>query len=98
MTNHEPTVRRDDEAGRFVLEDAPEDGFLEFEQSGDRITLVHTEVADELEGQGIGSALVRSALEDAEERGLTIAVECQFVASWLDRHPERADELDLEAA
>lgn len=94
----EPDIRRDDAVGRYVLEDAPQEGFLEFEESDGRLTLVHTEVADAREGQGIGSALVRTALADAEDRGLTVVPECEFVAGWLERHPKRADELDVAAA
>ncbi|MDX1621696.1 MAG: GNAT family N-acetyltransferase [Nitriliruptorales bacterium] len=93
-----PSITRDDDASRYVLEDAPEDGFLVFDESNGRLILIHTEVADDREGQGIGSALVRFALEDAEERGLTVVPECNFVSGWLERHPDRAEDLDAVAA
>ena len=97
-TERDHHIVRNDEEGRFVLEDAPQDGFIEFEESDGRLRLIHTEVADEREGQGLGSALVRGALDDAERRGLTVVPECEFVAGWLDRHPERAERLDIAAA
>ena len=92
-----PEINLNDGAERFELADAPEAAYLAYRQSEDRVTLVHTEVADELEGQGIGSALVREALLYAENNGLTVEPQCPFVAGWLDRHPERASRLDVAA-
>jgi predicted GNAT family acetyltransferase len=90
-----PTVVRNDDTGRFELASAPDDGRLEFREGDGRLTLVHTEVDDRLEGQGVGSALVRAALDHAEREDLTVVPECGFVRSWLDRHPDRADQLDI---
>ena len=53
--------------------------------------LVHTEVPDELEGQGIGSALAKFALEDAREKGHKVIVTCPFVIAYIRRHPEYRD-------
>ncbi|MDX1621436.1 MAG: GNAT family N-acetyltransferase [Nitriliruptorales bacterium] len=95
-TEQTPKITRND--GRYVLEEAPDEGFLKFEESDGRLILIHTQVADEREGQGVGSALVRFALDDAEERGLTVVPECNFVAGWLERHPDRAERIATEAA
>ena len=95
---HEPTIVRNDGAGRFELATAPEQGQLSFQQDEGRLTLVHTEVADDLEGQGVASALIRAALDHAEREGLTVVPECPFVANWLERHPDRASELDIADA
>jgi len=43
-------------------------GFLEYVVKHGRIALVHTEVPPEYEGQGVASALVRHALDDARAR------------------------------
>lgn len=91
----QPEIVRDDERGRFELETAPDTTYLDFRRSEGRLTLVHTEVADDLEGQGVGSALVRAALTYGEAEGLTIVPQCGFVTGWLDRHPDRAAELDI---
>lgn len=48
----------------------------------------HTEVPQELEGQGVASNLMKAAFLDAEERGLKIAPICPFVKSYIQRHPE----------
>jgi uncharacterized protein len=94
----ERRIVRNEAAGRFELEAAPDQGQLTYRQADGRLTLVHTEVADALEGEGVGSALVREALAHAEREGLTVVPECPFVASWLERHPDRAAELDIAAA
>ena len=93
--NDQPEIIRNDERGRFELAEAPDTTYLNFRLAEGRLTLTHTEVDDDLEGQGVGSALVRAALDHAEAEGLVIVPECGFVASWLDRHPDRAAELDI---
>ena len=53
-----------------------------------KIFLTHTEVPRELEGQGIGSAIIKAALEDVEKRELTLVPMCPFVAGYIKKHPE----------
>lgn len=53
-----------------------------------------TVVAPDRSGRGIGSALVRFALDDARERDLRIRATCWFVRGWIERHPEYADLLE----
>jgi uncharacterized protein len=55
------------------------------------LVLVHTEVADEFEGQGVGSRLVAGALDDIRARGLTVTLRCPFASAYVERHPEYAD-------
>lgn len=99
MTNtDEPDIVLNEQAQRFEAAGEPDIAYLTYERSGDRMTLVHTEVADDLEGRGLGSALVRTALDHADAADLTIVPQCPFVSSWLERHPDRAAELDIAAA
>ena len=55
------------------------------------ITFVHTEVPKELGGKGVGTALVRGALEDARRQGLKVVVRCSFVRAFMTKHPEFND-------
>jgi uncharacterized protein len=57
----------------------------------DAVALIHTEVADAFEGQGLGRKLVAGALADIRGRGLRLIPICPFVRSYLERHPEQAD-------
>ena len=86
----------DREAARYLArpaEDAGADDTAEIRyiQHGDTIELWHTEVPRALAGQGIGSRLVRAALDDARERGLHVVPTCPFVGAFLRRHPEYHD-------
>ena len=56
--------------------------------AGDLITFVHTEVPPELGGKGIGSKLVKGALEQVRGEGLKVVAECPFVKGYIDKHPE----------
>src|SRR4051794_28462908 len=66
-------------------------GLLTYSESDGKLYLLHTEVADELEGHGVGSALVRAAADYARERKLGLVPFCSFARAWLDRHHEYAD-------
>jgi len=55
------------------------------------VVLVHTDVAPSAEGTGVGSTLVKAALDDIRERGLRVVPFCPFVAAYIRRHPEYRD-------
>ena len=66
-------------------------GVLEYVVKRGRIALVHTEVAPAFEGQGVGAALARFALDDARGRGLPVIASCPYVRAYLQKHPEDHD-------
>jgi uncharacterized protein len=66
-------------------------GVVAYELSDGAITYTHTVVADAFEGQGIGSALARTALDDARAQGLAVVPRCPFIARWIEHHPDYAD-------
>jgi predicted GNAT family acetyltransferase len=66
-------------------------GELRYARQGDLLVLVHTEVDRSLGRQGLGSTLVREALDDIRARDLEIVPRCPFVKRYLERHPEYAD-------
>ena len=53
-----------------------------------KIFLTHTEVPKELEGKGIGSALIKQVLEEIKKNDWTLVPLCPFVATYIKRHPE----------
>jgi predicted GNAT family acetyltransferase len=55
------------------------------------ITFVHTEVAPELGGKGVGSKLVKGALDQVRAEGLKVVAQCPFVKAWIEKHPDYAD-------
>jgi predicted GNAT family acetyltransferase len=62
-----------------------------YQREGDTITFTHTKVPSSLEGHGIGSKLVRFALDSARDEGLKVVPQCPFVAAYIERHPEYRD-------
>jgi predicted GNAT family acetyltransferase len=57
----------------------------------DTLLIVHTEVDDKLEGQGIGKELVKAAVTYAREKHLRLTATCSYARKVLDRSPEYAD-------
>src|SRR5438045_2155731 len=51
------------------------------------VTFDHTEVPPELGGKGIGSKLVKGALEQVRADGLQVIANCGFVVDCLHNHP-----------
>ena len=66
-------------------------GFAAYRVQGDRVVFTHTEVDDAYEGQGVGSALARSALDDVRATGRNAVPLCPFIRDWIDKHPDYAD-------
>jgi predicted GNAT family acetyltransferase len=63
-------------------------GFTQFRMNGELVAFVHTEVDPAFEGHGLGSELVRAALEDSREQGREVLPFCPFVNGYIQRHPE----------
>ena len=61
---------------------------VEYIRAQNNIYLTHTEVPRNLEGQGLGSAIIKAALEDVKVNGWTLIPLCPFVASYIKKHPE----------
>ena len=66
-------------------------GYLIYGSRPGLIALIHTETLPEFEGRGLGSKLVRGALDDARAQGMSVLPFCPFVNGWIERHPEYAD-------
>lgn len=80
-----------DESRYEAVVDGALAGFAVYRLQPGTIAFVHTEIEGELEGQGIGSTLVREALEDVRRRGLAVLPYCPFVRSFIADHREFVD-------
>ena len=74
--------------GRFEITVEDIVSVLDYSQSGQTITFVHTGVPAELEGRGIGSQLARAGLEYAVRENLHVVPRCPFIRTYIERHPE----------
>ncbi len=52
------------------------------------LALDHTEVPENYEGQGVGSAIVEKVFQYLEENQLKMKPYCPFVRVYLQRHPD----------
>jgi AcrR family transcriptional regulator len=95
-TDAEPDIRvtHDTAAScyRATVDGAPA-GELSYEAGERLVVLTHTDVDERHAGLRVGSALVRSALDDllAGERGVVVL--CAFARAWVARHPGYARRL-----
>lgn len=70
---------------------------LAYRRDGNRLVLAHTEVPAELEGWGIGGALVAAAVQLAKSDGLAVVPECTFARGWLERHPQAVEGVSVDS-
>jgi hypothetical protein len=88
----EVTVADNPEAARYEISaDGERAGFVTYRQSTGVIAFLHAEVDPSRERQGLGSQLVRGALDDARARGLTVRPVCPFVAWFIETHEDYQD-------
>lgn len=88
MTTVDHDVRDNPTRSRFELAVDGETAVLDYRLADGVMTLTHTGVPRALEGRGVGSRLVKGALDAIRQRGLKIVVRCWFVDGYIDRHPE----------
>ena len=84
-------VRNNAALNRFELEVDGHTAVAYYLPAPGLLTFTHTEVPPELGGRGVGSTLVRGALELARAQSLKVASRCPFVSAYLGKHPEFND-------
>jgi predicted GNAT family acetyltransferase len=55
------------------------------------IAFMHTEVPEALAGKGVGSKLIKGALDQVRARGLRVIALCPFVKAYIEKHADYAD-------
>ncbi|MBQ0733681.1 GNAT family N-acetyltransferase [Aquimarina celericrescens] len=77
---------------RFELHVEDKIAFIEYILAkGESIYLTHTEVPRSLEGNGLGSAIIKKTLAYIRKNGYQLVPLCPFVAAYLKKHPEAAN-------
>jgi predicted GNAT family acetyltransferase len=62
--------------------------FIEYIKAKNAIYLTHTEVPVQLEGNGVGKAMVREVLKELKDEGEKVAPLCPFVAAFIKENRE----------
>jgi predicted GNAT family acetyltransferase len=89
------TVDRRDADDRFEIRvDGTLVGFTQYVHRARRYIFVHTEIDPGHEREGLGSTLIRGALDAVRAEGERIVPLCPFVAGWIDKHPDYCDLVD----
>ncbi len=82
-------IRNDDAARYEAWIDGEVAGFAQFQLTDELIVFTHTEVDSAYEGQGVGSALAKFALDDVRAGGTREVLPlCPFIKAWIGRHPD----------
>ncbi|HKK74382.1 MAG TPA: GNAT family N-acetyltransferase [Saprospiraceae bacterium] len=84
-------VKHHPEAKRFEVSIEDYLAKAEYILTKQRIIFTHTEVPNDLEGNGIGAALAKTGLQYARDNKLEVMPLCPFFASYIRRHPEYKD-------
>lgn len=91
MKYEEENLRINTGSNRLELDIEGSTAFIDYKLSGSTLFLVHTEVPKELEGKGVGGAIVQKALQYAKDNQYKIVPICPFVQAYLERHKEWSD-------
>ena len=76
--------------GHIAFEDYE---FFTTSQGEDGIAYTHTEVPEELAGQGIAGYFAKSILDDAAAKNLRVKPICPYIKAYIDKHPKYQDNL-----
>jgi len=71
-----------------ILVDGERAGVEVYEVTATELSLVHTEIDERFAGQGLASALVTFALNDARARRLAVLPYCPYVSGFIAKHAQ----------
>jgi len=81
-----PLITLNTDASQFETKVDGIRAYLDFIQTGVTFVVTHTEVPEGIEGRGVGSALVRTAIDHATEHDLPVIATCPFARAYMQRH------------
>ena len=81
---------KSEELNRFeIYSDGELAGFADFKIENQMISYTHTEIDPRFGGQGLGSQLIKEALDEALEQNLEVAPHCSFVSAYIKKSGEK---------
>ena len=84
------SVVKNYELNRFeIYSDGELAGFADFKIENQVISYTHTEIDPRFGGKGLGSQLIKEALDKALEQDLEVAPYCSFVSAYIKKNSEQ---------
>ena len=81
---------KNEELNRFeIYSDGELAGFADFRVENQIISYTHTEIDPKFGGKGLGSQLIKEALDEALEQNLEVAPYCSFVSAYIKKSGEK---------
>lgn len=86
-------MKNDKKEKRYETTIDDQTAFIRYEVFDGGMDMFHTQVPPGLRGRGIGTSLVRFALDDARRHRLKVIPSCSFIRDFVKKHPEYEDVL-----
>jgi len=84
----ESAIIRNEKEHRFELWTGDLVSFVTYNIKDNMLILFHTEVPEELSGNGIATKLAAYVLNYGKEHHYKLKVYCPFILKYIERHPE----------
>ena len=84
------SLLKNEELNRFeIYSDGELAGFADFKIENQMISYTHKEIDPRFGGKGLGSQLIKEALDEALEQNLEVAPYCSFVSTYIKKNSEK---------
>lgn len=91
MDSKDLSIIDNTEAQRFEAQLGDDRAVAEYHPKNNVIIFTHTEVPEVMEGKGVASKLIKTALDAAQGEHYQVVPLCPFVSAYIRRHPEYQD-------
>jgi predicted GNAT family acetyltransferase len=86
-----PEVRHNEAKHQFEAGSETNPAHLHYRLRDGVMDIVHTDVPQEYQGQGLAGKLATTALEWARATGRKVIPSCSYVKTFITKHPEFSD-------
>jgi hypothetical protein len=84
------SILKNDELNRFeIYSDEEPAGYAEFKIENQIISYTQTEINPKFGGKGLGSQLIKEALDETLEQDLEVAPYCSFVSAFIKKNSSK---------
>lgn len=73
---------------RYELEVEGHLALADYRIEGNKISITHVFVPEELRGKGVAAEVMKGVVEDANAKKLSIVPVCPYAAAYLKKHPQ----------